>query len=67
MSLKQGSEKGILLESGTNELEIVEFTIGQAYFGINVIKVREIVEQKPLSKFLIRTLLLKDCLNYAKT
>jgi len=48
------SENRILLESGTNELEIVEFTIGNIKFGINVIKVREIivpqtVNQIPLS------------------
>ena len=35
--------KGILLESGTNELEIVEFGIGEHKFGINVIKVKEII------------------------
>jgi len=33
----------ILLESGTNELEIVEFTVNKNYFAINVMKVREIV------------------------
>ena len=41
---------GILLESGTNELEIVEFTIDDGtipmYYGVNVAKVREII-QKP--------------------
>lgn len=37
------SSKGILLESGTNELEIVEFSIGKNKFGINVIKVKEII------------------------
>ncbi|PWW19865.1 two-component system chemotaxis response regulator CheV [Cytobacillus oceanisediminis] len=36
-------KKGILLESGTNELEIVEFSIGRNKFGINVIKVKEII------------------------
>lgn len=36
-------QKGILLESGTNELEIVEFLVGQNTFGINVIKVKEII------------------------
>ncbi|MER2254030.1 MAG: chemotaxis protein CheV, partial [Priestia megaterium] len=36
-------DKGILLESGTNELEIVEFEIGNVWFGINVVKVREII------------------------
>ncbi|MFC0270698.1 chemotaxis protein [Metabacillus herbersteinensis] len=37
-------QKGILLESGTNELEIVEFSVGQNKFGINVIKVKEIIQ-----------------------
>ncbi len=36
-------ENEILLESGTNELEFVEFGIGESRFGINVIKVREII------------------------
>ncbi|WP_240377024.1 chemotaxis protein [Bacillus piscicola] len=34
----------ILLESGTNELEIVMFHIGKSTFGINVLKVREIIQ-----------------------
>lgn len=42
--------KGILLESGTNELELVEFTIGDNKFGINVIKVREIINPAPVTK-----------------
>jgi len=33
----------ILMESGTNELEILEFTIGNNHYGINVAKVKEIV------------------------
>ena len=37
------NKREILLESGTNELEIVEFGIGENHFGINVIKVREII------------------------
>ncbi len=37
------SQTKILLESGTNELEIMEFTIGGELFGINVAKVREIM------------------------
>ncbi len=38
----------ILLESGTNELEILEFTLGSHSYGINVAKVREILPyQKP--------------------
>ncbi len=37
------SESKILLESGTNELEIIEFGIDNGTFGINVAKVREII------------------------
>lgn len=37
-------QKGILLESGTNELELVEFGVGTNKFGINVIKVKEIIQ-----------------------
>ncbi len=36
----------ILLESGTNELEILEFRIGNNFYGINVAKVREILPYK---------------------
>lgn len=36
-------ETGILLESGTNELEILEFKVGTNYYGINVAKIREIL------------------------
>ncbi|MBQ8314239.1 MAG: chemotaxis protein CheV [Lachnospiraceae bacterium] len=39
-------ETGILLESGTNELEILEFRVGSNYYGINVAKVREILPYK---------------------
>ena len=38
----------ILLESGTNELEIMEFTIDGELFGINVAKVREIMKYSPV-------------------
>ena len=34
----------ILLESGTNELEIMEFTVGGELFGINIAKIREIMK-----------------------
>lgn len=37
-------KQDILLESGTNELEIIEFGMGSGSYGINVIKVREIIE-----------------------
>jgi two-component system, chemotaxis family, chemotaxis protein CheV len=40
----------ILLESGTNELEIVEFLIATNRFAINVMKVREIVKPTPITK-----------------
>lgn len=40
-------KEGILLESGTNEIEIMKFTILGEYYGINVAKVKEImVSQK---------------------
>jgi two-component system chemotaxis response regulator CheV len=34
----------ILLESGTNELEIMEFTVDDKCFGINVAKIKEILQ-----------------------
>ncbi len=37
-------KKEILLESGTNELEVMEFTIADRHFGINVAKVVEIMQ-----------------------
>ncbi|GBG56792.1 chemotaxis protein CheV [Sporomusaceae bacterium FL31] len=40
----------ILLESGTNEFEIVEFTVGNVHYGINVAKVREIIRPLPITK-----------------
>ncbi len=42
------AETEILLESGTNEMEIMEFTVfGEAY-GINVAKVKEILMSEPV-------------------
>lgn len=39
---------GVLLESGTNELELLEFKLGNNFYGINVAKVKEILPyQKP--------------------
>ena len=41
-------ETGILLQSGTNELEVLEFNVGNNHYGINVAKVDEIMQyQKP--------------------
>ncbi|MGV2940989.1 chemotaxis protein [Mesobacillus sp. LC4] len=42
------NDNSILLESGTNELEIVEFGIGQNKFAINVMKVKEILNPVPV-------------------
>lgn len=39
----QENKSGILLETGTNEIEIMEFTIDGNLYGINVAKVREIM------------------------
>lgn len=36
-------DTNILLESGTNELEVLEFTVAGNHYGINVAKVREIL------------------------
>ena len=40
-------DTNILLESGTNELEVLEFTVAGNHYGINVAKVREIL---PMTK-----------------
>ena len=42
-------DTNILLENGTNELEILEFTIGDNSYGINVAKVREIITYQPVT------------------
>ena len=39
-------ETNILLESGTNELELLEFCVGKHHFGINVAKIKEILPYK---------------------
>lgn len=44
-----GDRKGILLETGTNEFEIVEFSIGRVNYGINVAKVREVIQRTPVT------------------
>lgn len=45
----KGENKGILLETGTNEFEIVEFSIGKVNYGINVAKVREVITRAPVT------------------
>ena len=44
----QDKQTEILLESGTNEFEIMEFTIAGQVFGINVAKVTEIMQCSPV-------------------
>ncbi|MCA9251817.1 MAG: chemotaxis protein [Phycisphaerae bacterium] len=39
----------ILLESGTNELEVLVFTLGGNRYGVNVAKVREAIRPVPLT------------------
>ena len=42
-------ETNILLENGTNELEILEFMIGNNHYGINVAKIKEIVQYRAVT------------------
>lgn len=39
----------ILLENGTNELEVLEFTLGNNSYGINVAKIKEIITYMPVT------------------
>ena len=39
----------ILLDSGTNELEVLEFTLGEFSYGINVAKIKEIISYQPVT------------------
>ena len=54
------AKTNILLEAGTNELEIVEFVLKQVrpdgsvysgFYGINAAKVMEIIRKPPLTDF----------------
>ena len=42
-------DTNILLENGTNELEILEFRLGENSYGINVAKIREIIQYQPVT------------------
>jgi len=44
MMAVDSKKKEILLETGTNELEVMEFTVANRHFGINVSKVVEIMQ-----------------------
>ncbi len=46
MKKTKEEQQGILLESGTNEFEFVEFKIGTTNYGINVAKVREVIQNQ---------------------
>jgi two-component system chemotaxis response regulator CheV len=72
-------DTNILLESGTNELEILEFKLGENHYGINVAKIREILAYQPVTpvpnthpsvegifmprETMITVINLKNCLN----
>lgn len=42
-------DTNILLENGTNEVEILEFTLDDNHYGINVAKIREILSYQPVT------------------
>ncbi len=42
-------DTNILLENGTNELEVLEFKLGDRFYGINVAKVREIIHYQDVT------------------
>ncbi len=42
-------DTNILLESGTNELEVLEFTLADNHYGINVAKIREILQYQQVT------------------
>ena len=42
------NHNSIILESGTNEIEVMKFTIGGDLYGINVAKVLEIMISEPV-------------------
>ncbi len=46
--MREDNKQGILLESGTNEIEVMEFTINGNLYGINVAKVKEILMSSPV-------------------
>ena len=52
-------DTNILLENGTNELEVLEFTLGKNHYGINVAKIREILSYQPVT---MQILVLKESL-----
>lgn len=43
-------KKEFYQKTGTNEFEIVEFAVGNVNYGINVAKVREVINLVPITK-----------------
>ena len=43
------NDKGILLETGTNEVEVLELLVAGQSYGVNVLKVKQIVSYDPKS------------------
>lgn len=46
---REDMDTNILLESGTNELEILEFALENHHYGINVAKIREILQYQEVT------------------
>lgn len=44
------NKAGILLESGTGEVEILHFTVADSHYAINVVKVKELLQIENISK-----------------
>lgn len=44
------NDHGILLESGTGEVEVLEFVIGREHYAINVMKIKEILNLNNITK-----------------
>ncbi len=49
LSTTAANKSEILLEAGTNEVEIFEFTIGEQCYGVNVAKVNQIIQRDQLT------------------
>ncbi len=47
--MSEALKNEILLDSGTNELEVIMFEVDGNTFGINVLKVREIIQPLPVT------------------
>ena len=49
VAVAENGNQGILLASGTNEVEFIEFYIGKECFGINVSKVQRVIARKSIT------------------